>query len=96
MENFQHVRLERAESPEAPSPGQRPGRYGGIDATCKGKSIKKSSNVEMLLPLQGDILTSLYPGCYPGLGTSALSGRIGHSNRTGRNNFDLLLISNFS
>ena len=31
----------------------------------------------MLLPLQGDILTSLYPGCYPGLGASALSGRIG-------------------
>ena len=35
----------------------------------------------MLLPLQGDILTSLYPGCYPGLRASALSGRIGHSNR---------------
>ena len=37
----------------------------------------------MLLPLQGDILTSLYPGCYPGLGASALSGRIGLSNRHG-------------
>mgnify|MGYP006874337838 CR=1 FL=1 len=29
--------------------------------------------------------TVLPPGCYPGLGASALSGRIGHSNRTGRN-----------
>ncbi len=34
--------------------------------------------------------TVLPPGCYPGLGASALSGRIGHSNRTGRNLYLIL------
>lgn len=30
-----------------------------------------------LLPLQGAGRLRLYPGCYPGLGASALSGRVG-------------------
>ena len=39
---------------------------------CKGKSFK----YEKLLPLQGDFVKiQLYPGCCPGLGASALSGR---------------------
>ena len=42
---------------------------------CKGKSFLISLK---LLPLQGVLLNALfYPGCYPGLGASALSGRVG-------------------
>ena len=34
----------------------------------------------MLLPLQGVLLNALfYPGCCPGLGASALSGRVGQT-----------------
>ena len=37
----------------------------------------------MLLPLQGAGRLRLYPGCYPGLGASALSGRVGGSDGFG-------------
>ena len=76
-EDFQSVRLKRAESPKAPSPGQRPG-LNGMEAMrpVRAKALYIWTNF-MLLPLQGDILTSFYPGRCPGLGASALSGRIG-------------------
>ncbi|MGN8803282.1 hypothetical protein ACTNCL_09285, partial [Segatella copri] len=35
-------------------------------------------SISKLLPFQGDFaFCQYYPGCYPGLGASALSGRIG-------------------
>ena len=47
-------------------------------APCKGKSFKNIAVVWKLLPLQGVITISiLSPGCCPGLGASALSGRMG-------------------
>ena len=49
-------------------------------APCKGKSFKNIAAVWKLLPLQGVITISiLSPGCCPGLGASALSGRMGNS-----------------
>ena len=40
---------------------------------CKGKSF----DYVKLLPLQGDVVKIIIPpGCYPGLGASALSGRV--------------------
>ena len=37
----------------------------------------KASHDQMLLPFQGDLFVELYtPGCCPGLGAFALSGRI--------------------
>ena len=46
-------------------------------APCKGKSFKNIAAVWKLLPLQGVITISiLSPGCCPGLGASALSGRM--------------------
>ena len=45
-------------------------------APCKGKSFVNCL-VLKLLPLQGDRgKCCLYPGCCPGLGASALSGRM--------------------
>ena len=44
---------------------------------CKGKSFK---NIRKLLPLQGDFVNRVFnPGCCPGLGASALSGRVGQT-----------------
>ena len=43
--------------------------------TCKGKSFKNLPRVLKLLPLQGALLISLYPGRCPGLWVSAPSGR---------------------
>ena len=73
-----HVVQERAEGPKAPSPGQRPG-YNSIfsKAPCKGKSFTNRL-VLKLLPLQGDRFAAIKkPGRCPGLGASALSGRMG-------------------
>ena len=43
-----------------------------LKSPCKGKSFKYVK----LLPLQGDLVVNIYdPGCCPGLGASALSGR---------------------
>ena len=73
-----HVVQERAEGPKAPSPGQRPG-YNSVfsKAPCKGKSFTNRL-VLKLLPLQGDRFAAIKsPGRCPGLGASALSGRMG-------------------
>ena len=43
--------------------------------TCRGRSFKKMPGVLKLLPLQGALLIALYPGRFPGLWASALSGR---------------------
>ena len=42
----------------------------------KGQKLKKLPGVLKLLPLQGALLIALYPGRCPGLGASALSGRV--------------------
>ena len=64
----------RAESPEAHSPGQRPVvKWRGKQTPCKGKS----ANIIMLLPLQGELPPSVYPRAMPWAKCNlALSGRI--------------------
>ena len=54
--------------------GSALGNVGKNKVALKGQKL----SISKLLPFQGDFaFCQYYPGCYPGLGASALSGRIG-------------------
>ena len=54
--------------------GSALGNVGKNEVALKGQKL----SISKLLPFQGDFaFCQYYPGCYPGLGASALSGRIG-------------------
>ena len=68
---------ERAEGPKAPSPGHHPGDNGNQQGALKGQKLCILPGILKLLPLQGDKFVSIItPGRCPGLGASALSGRV--------------------
>ena len=65
----------RPERAEAPSPGQRPGYYWHIQKRpVRAKALK---TLESFCPYRATLLIAAFnPGCCPGLGASALSGRV--------------------
>ena len=67
----------RAEGPEAPSPGQRPGGITTISkAPCKGKSFVITWYLKAFALTGRQACVLDYPGRCPGLGASALLGRV--------------------
>ena len=48
-----------------------------IFSVCKGKSFKTPDKTLSFCPYRAQGGLRLYPGCYPGLGASAPSGRVG-------------------
>ena len=78
MTELSHVVQVRAEGPKAPSPGQRPGYVGNQQGALKGQKLYVLSGVFKAFALSGrQVCVRNYPGRCPGLGASALSGRLG-------------------
>ena len=70
----------RPERAEAPSPGQRPGYDGNQQDALKGQKLYILSGVFKAFALTGrQVCVRNYPGRCPGLGASALSGRMGQN-----------------
>ena len=68
----------RPERAEAPSPGHRPGYDGNQQGALKGQKLYVLSGVFKAFALSGrQVCVRNYPGRCPGLGASALSGRMG-------------------
>ena len=59
---------------------------------CKGKSFKKSCNLQSFCPYRAPSWLPLYPGRCPGLRASAPSGRIGYFQQHGLKIFLLLML----
>ena len=72
-----HVVQERAEGPKAPSPGHRPGDNGNQQGALKGQKLCIFAQYFKAFALTGrQVCVRNYPGRCPGLGASALSGRV--------------------
>ena len=70
----------RPERAEAPSPGQRPGYDGNQQDALKGQKLYVLSGIFKAFALTGrQVCVRNYPGRCPGLGASALSGRMGQN-----------------
>ena len=78
-----HVVQVRAEGPKAPSPGQRPvGIIAANKAPCKGKSFVMASYLKAFALTGRLVCLHNYPRRCPGLGASALSGRVEFTSET--------------
>ena len=72
----------RPERAEAPSPGQHPGYDDNQQDALKGQKLYVLSGVFKAFALTGrQVCVRNYPGRCPGLGASALSGRMGQNLR---------------
>ena len=72
-----HVVQERAEGPKAPSPGHRPGDNSNQQGALKGQKLCIFAQYFKAFALTGrQACVHNYPGRCPGLGASALSGRV--------------------
>ena len=70
----------RPERAEAPSPGHRPGYDGNQQDALKGQKLYVLSGIFKAFALTGrQVCVRNYPGRCPGLGASALSGRMGQN-----------------
>ena len=70
----------RPERAEAPSPGHRPGYDGNQQGALKGQKLYVLSGIFKAFALTGrQVCVRNYPGRCPGLGASALSGRMGQN-----------------
>ena len=72
-----HVVQVRAEGPKAPSPGHRPGYNGNQQGALYGQKLCIFPYLKAFALTGRQVCVHKHPGRCPGLGASALSGRVG-------------------